>query len=111
MENIENLTFHYTITGIAIFIFQLLVIAASIIIIIKYKKSIGAKIILVGTLLTLLSIILSQIGPLILDHPSDEEFFKNQIIITYLNTISFFVFTIGFFLFAVKDLKHENNNI
>ena len=76
----------------------------------KYRKSVGAKILLVGTILTLISILAYHIVPMITSLNENDNYFRTPVLLTYLNTISFFVFMIGFTYFAINDLKKDECN-
>ncbi|WP_439152655.1 hypothetical protein [Winogradskyella sp.] len=109
MDNFDDLSVHFIINSALIFLFQLAIIGSSILIITKYRKSIGAKIMLVGTVFTLISIILFQVVPYLTGSFETDNYLKVQVLLSYLNTFSFLVFTTGFVIFAINDLKKEQN--
>lgn len=111
MSDFEDLTIHYTISSIIFMIFQLAVIISSIFIIMKYPKSMGGKIMLVGNILTLLSMASFQILPFILNAIETDKYLKVQMVLSYLNTFTFIIFVVGFFIFAIFDLKKDHNKI
>lgn len=111
MDNIDDFTIHFTINSVIVLLFQLAIIVSSIIIITKYRKSLGAKIMFVGTMFTLLSIVAYQVVPFLTSSFETDKYLKGQVLLSYLNTFSFGVFTIGFLIFAVKDLKKESNKV
>ncbi|WP_299521903.1 hypothetical protein [Winogradskyella sp.] len=104
MDNFDDLTIHFTINGIIIVMFQLAMVVSSIIIVSKYR-TIGAIIMLAGACVSLLAVLAFQLVPLIMNHSSSNEFMATQVVLSYFNTFSFFVFMMGFLIFAVNDLK------
>ncbi|MEO1031067.1 MAG: hypothetical protein AAFX55_06665 [Bacteroidota bacterium] len=109
MDNFDDLSIHFAINGVVVLLLQLAVIVSSIIIITKYRKSIGAKIMVVGTVFTLIAIVAFQVMPYVTSSFETDNYLKVQVLLTYLNTFSFFVFTIGFVIFAINDLKKDED--
>ncbi|WP_353778506.1 hypothetical protein [Winogradskyella sp. 3972H.M.0a.05] len=106
MDNINNAAIHFSIAGIAITLFQIVIIVACIFIVTKYRKSVGPKLLLVGSLLCLMATLANSILPLFNSfQDSDMDFLKFQVMVTYFNMFAFLVFTLGFFIFAINDLK------
>ena len=111
MENLDDLTIHFTINNIAILILQLIIIVSSIVIVTKYKSSVGAKIMLIGSVLTLMCMIAFQAVPIFMNLAESTDYLKVQVLLSYLNTFTLFVFMIGVAIFAIIDLKKEDGTV
>lgn len=107
MDNINDFAIHFSISSFMATILQVACVGISIIIFAKRPKSIGAKILLAGTILSLLSLLGSYFLPFLSSKEDTDTFMRSQVVQLYFGTFSFFVFTLGFLLFAIIDLKKE----
>jgi len=102
-ENTLNLAFSLLISIIA----HLLALVASIIIFYK-NKSLSTIIMLIGSVLMFIESFGTPILKVIIARDYGvEALIKFQVTSSYFNAISFFVFILGLFLFAINDLKRK----
>jgi len=107
MENISDYTIHFSINNFLFAILKTASIVASIIIILKRPKSVGAIVLLAGSTLSLLSVLGYILSPILYTQNDTTSVMTFQIIQSYFATFAFFLFIIGFLVFAINDLKKE----
>ncbi|GMN09148.1 hypothetical protein MTsPCn9_03960 [Croceitalea sp. MTPC9] len=94
----------YIIGGIIGFLAQLALLAICILLV--YKRKNGATIImLIGSILIVLSHVSNLIWPIIASRNGPENLAKSVMVLNFLGTIPYIVFTIGFGLFVIKHIK------
>lgn len=110
MEHIDWITLHYGIISVINFIIEITLVVTAIIIYNKVK-SIGTRLMLIGSILLLITFVLNFLDPIVTSrYYGIETMQKTQVVMNYVDSLKGILYCLGFLLFAINDLKKINND-
>lgn len=104
MGNLETYTSHLYISQALFFVIDVLVVVACIIIISK-KRSSGTIILLIGAILKILGVFSQVLLNATVVSKGNMAIMNMQVVLSYVNSFTYFIFGLGFLLFALNDVN------